>query len=337
VNINLGSPYLPDVGSNSPKLSALTNSAFGAAAAAGFPTDTHSPHTGFNLAAFRTPGLLGTHGFNIGFREYNSGGFDFHNQSNGLGGVELNDDLRATNSPSDNRNLDNNSYNYYASNGHTNGNKKYEHRLNGNSDSEKHLSDKELKRRDSRENSPSHNNNKYYLNSVTSDDIVVRRTEDTDSPVGSSRSFSSQKNEDFDYHSSHNDSIGSHSPENLSSSTSHNNNHTNNTTNSNNNNNSSINNSSCNNNNNNNNINNKLKVHPNSINEMLDHKLHLSFLGPPLAALHSMTEMKSQGSPQAGSHNSQGGAPNPHGIDTILSRPPPVTSAQLNALAGGKC
>lgn len=95
--------------------------------------------------------------------------------------------------------------------------------------------------------------------------------------------------------------------------------------------------------------------------EMLDHKLPLSFLGPPLAALHSMAEMKSpNGSPlingnsssgsmsgissasmgpgQTTAHNLQGTA-NPHGIDTILSRPPPVTSTGLNALTGGmyKC
>uniref|UniRef100_A0A8W7K886 Homeobox domain-containing protein n=1 Tax=Anopheles albimanus TaxID=7167 RepID=A0A8W7K886_ANOAL len=114
---------------------------------------------------------------------------------------------------------------------------------------------------------------------------------------------------------------------------------------------------------------------------MLDHKLHLSFLGPPLAALHSMTEMKAaqqqqqqqqqhQQHPQQqqqhhqqqhpGSQQQQqqqvphpGASPpahqtavsqtqthaptasNPHGIDTILSRPPPVTTAQLNALGGG--
>jgi hypothetical protein len=328
------------VGSNSPKLSALTNSAFGVAAAANFPADSQSPHPAFNLAAFRSPGLLGTHGFNIGFREYNSPGFDFHNNgqhgggggngSSGGGNSELNDDLRG--SPSDNRNLDNSGYGY----GYVNGHKKFESRLNG---------DKEAKRRDSRDNSPSNSAGKYYhLSSpVTSDDIVVRRPDDTDSPVGSSRSFSSQKNEDFDYHSSHNDSLGSHSPENLSSSHNNNNNNNNNSLSNNNNNNNNsgsllVNGNSCSNNNNNNNSSSgsNKKVQPTSINDMLDHKLHLSFLGPPLAALHSMTEMKSQGSPQTATHNSQGGAPNPHGIDTILSRPPPVTSAQLNALAGGK-
>ncbi|KAL5293359.1 NKX6-1 family protein [Megaselia abdita] len=110
--------------------------------------------------------------------------------------------------------------------------------------------------------------------------------------------------------------------------------------------------------------------------EMLDHKLPLSFLGPPLAALHSMAEMKSPGAhnnnnntssnnnnnnsssngnsnvnssnsvngsfgglanhhqPQTTPHNTHGTA-NPHGIDTILSKPPAVTSAGLSALTGG--
>ncbi|KAH8379778.1 hypothetical protein KR009_007230 [Drosophila setifemur] len=116
-------------------------------------------------------------------------------------------------------------------------------------------------------------------------------------------------------------------------------------------------------------------LHHNNNNNNMDHKLPLSFLGPPLAALHSMTtEMKSaQGgggggggggssasgnglsyghspnshlisdrgsggsssssSTTANTTNSQGAA-NPHGIDTILSKPPPVTSAGLSALTG---
>ncbi|XP_067643236.1 homeobox protein Hmx [Eurosta solidaginis] len=126
--------------------------------------------------------------------------------------------------------------------------------------------------------------------------------------------------------------------------------------------------------NNNNNINNNSisGVHPlgvhhnNNNNNMLEHKLPLSFLGPPLAALHSMTEMKTGGGGAGGmmngyansqqSHlisdgrggivnNSISGSmsttttthtqANPHGIDTILSKPPPVTSAGLSALTGG--
>lgn len=66
--------------------------------------------------------------------------------------------------------------------------------------------------------------------------------------------------------------------------------------------------------------------------EMLEHKFPISFLGQPLAALHSMTEMKNNSQSTQISHS----APNPHGIDTILSRPPPVTSSAINALAGGK-
>lgn len=80
---------------------------------------------------------------------------------------------------------------------------------------------------------------------------------------------------------------------------------------------------------------------------MLDpHNLPLSFLGPPLAALHSMAEMKATSNggngvtfhdqkptqTQLGPH----GAANPHGIDTILSRPPPTTSAGMNAMSTGK-
>lgn len=93
---------------------------------------------------------------------------------------------------------------------------------------------------------------------------------------------------------------------------------------------------------------------------MLEHKLPFNFLGPPLAALHSMTEMKSSmgggaggdsnnnstsapsmSSPNAGltaqTMHGQANAPNPHGIDTILSRPPPVTSAGLSSLTAGEC
>lgn len=93
---------------------------------------------------------------------------------------------------------------------------------------------------------------------------------------------------------------------------------------------------------------------------MLEHKLPFNFLGPPLAALHSMTEMKSSlgggagggdsnnnstsapsmSSPNAGhtaqTMHGQANAPNPHGIDTILSRPPPVTSAGLSSLTAGQ-
>lgn len=134
------------------------------------------------------------------------------------------------------------------------------------------------------------------------------------SPIDSSRSYSaSQKSEEGDYHSPiHPDSVGSRSPENLSTS------------------------------------NTSTTKKPN---EMLDHhKIPLSFLGPPLAALHSMTNsaaVAANGISGSGGNNSNNslqqtsslgshGAANPHGIDTILSRPPPVTSAGLNALTSGK-
>jgi hypothetical protein len=155
---------------------------------------------------------------------------------------------------------------------------------------------------------------------------------DTCSPEETtSRSYSSHKNDDIGSRSPlhhNNDSVGSQSPENLSSSRSAHNININNSNNHNN-----HNNSSNNNNNNSSNSNNNNGIHQNpSVSDMLDHKLQLSFLGPPLAALHSMTEMKSQNSPQT-SQNAQC-VTNPHGIDSILSRPTPVTSAHLNALGG---
>ncbi|XP_017841430.1 homeobox protein Nkx-6.1 [Drosophila busckii] len=130
------------------------------------------------------------------------------------------------------------------------------------------------------------------------------------------------------------------------------------------------------NNNNHNNINNNNNaVHQHNNNNNLEHKLPLSFLGPPLAALHSMTtEMKTaqsvgvagvmgaagggassgnslgyghspnshlisdrvsgSGSSSSSTTTNTQGAANPHGIDTILSKPPPVTSAGLSALTG---
>lgn len=141
------------------------------------------------------------------------------------------------------------------------------------------------------------------------------------SPIDSSRSYFSQKSENGFLSPIRRTSVGSQSPENLSASG-------------------------------------RLLEfsgsggHP-SGKEMLEHKLPLSFLGPPLAALHSMTEMKSSmgdnnnnntpgqtiTSPNSGPQQTgpNGGAPNnPHGIDTILSRPPPVTTAGgFTALTGG--
>lgn len=169
--------------------------------------------------------------------------------------------------------------------------------LNKNLHENIHKSYKEV--HNSRENSPREN---FRVDSPD------KRRADTCSPEESSRSYSSQKIDDAGsqspIHNHNNDSLGSQSPENLSSR-----NHHQQQQHSNNNN------------------------HQNSLNDMLDHKLNLSFLGPPLAALHSMTEMKSQTSPQQTSHASQAPS-NPHGIDSILSRPTPVTSSNLNALGG---
>jgi len=139
-------------------------------------------------------------------------------------------------------------------------------------------------------------------------DSPENKRADTCSPEESLRSYSSQKNDGCSRSPIHNnnDSLGgSQSPENLSKSQ-HNHHHQQQ----------------------------QQQQSGKSHLEMLDHKLQMSFLGPPLAALHSMAEMKSQsqGSPQT-TQNSQG-LSNPHGIDSILSRPTPVTSAQLNALGG---
>lgn len=157
------------------------------------------------------------------------------------------------------------------------------------------------------------NNNQHSFERGRSESPDLN-TEQRCSPVESSRSYpTSQKSDEGGYHSPiHPDSVGSRSPENLSSLAK-------------------------------------------KSNEMLDHhKLPLSFLGPPLAALHSMTEMKSANITGGGNGGQNGnnsnniglqqtqsqigahGAANPHGIDTILSRPPPVTTAGLNALTSGK-
>ncbi|XP_053691354.1 homeobox protein 10 [Sabethes cyaneus] len=343
-----------DLGGESPKTGNLAVPAgYGGGASqqqtTGFPHPDCAPNS-FNLAAFRSPGLLGTHGFNFGnnfgFRDpsvfdptnVHQGPIQQHlPQTNGntllnlAQGFRNNNDTSPVNlylgnsSPSRDTNLD--TYCYQK--------KDYP-------DSQENLSYNEQNKDDevnilSRENSP---NGRINYNSDSSD--IRDKRQDTCSPVDSSRSYSSQNKDDLTgYHSPHNDSVGSRSPENLSHIGL---------------NNPAIvpvgsgytpNNPNCSNNNNLIN-NNHLKTKSHTISDMLDHKLQLSFLGPPLAALHSMTEMKAQqgGSPvqntppQTQTHQvagvpGGGGAPNPHGIDTILSRPPPVTSAQLNALGGG--
>ncbi|KAL1396248.1 hypothetical protein pipiens_002723 [Culex pipiens pipiens] len=359
--------YLTDLGNESPKAGPLAvPSSYGGGAPqqhlAGF---SRSDCTGnsFNLAAFRSPGLLGTHGFNFGnnfgFRDPSV--YDPANvppapiqqhipQLNGNSLLNLSQGFRANgdgspvnlylgnSSPNRDTNLD--AYCYQ---------KKPEYpESQDNLNYNEHNKDDEVNIL-SRENSPS---GRINYNSDSSD--IRDKRQDTCSPVESSRSYSSQNKDDLPgYHSPHNDSVGSRSPENLSHGG--NTNHLTPTPNSgtytpNNNNNNG---SSIPNNNNLINNNNHLKSKSHTISDMLDHKLQMSLLGPPLAALHSMTEMKAAQQQQGGSpvqtvspqtqypsHQTAvggngAGAPNPHGIDTILSRPPPVTSAQLNALGGG--
>ncbi|EAT44651.1 AAEL004033-PA [Aedes aegypti] len=354
---NLGSHYLTELGGESPKAGPLAvPTTYGGGnpqqSLSGFSRLDCSPNS-FNLAAFRSPGLLGTHGFNFsnnfGFRDPSV--YDPANvpqtplqqhvpQANGSSLLNLTQGFRGasdgspvnlylgSSSPTRDTNLD--SYGYQK--------KDYP-------DSQDNISFNEQNKDDevnvlSRENSP---NGRVNYNSDSSD--VREKRLGTCSPVESNRSYSSQNKDDLaGYHSPHNDSVGSRSPENLSHVGASNSSitqingsyaasNTNGTTLTNNNN--LIN-------------NNHLKGKSHTISDMLDHKLQMSFLGPPLAALHSMTEMKVQGgspvqatSPQTQMHQTglpgsgAGGAPNPHGIDNILSRPPPVTSAQLNALGGG--
>jgi hypothetical protein len=258
-----------------------------------------------NLAAFRTPGFLGSNG-SFGFTNFNSfdqcdaNGLNFthgfrHNKS------PVNLYLQNSNSPSsvnhcENGGASDNNFCYQTNNNnnHSNNNNNNIQLNNKNLDSaHKNNNYNNYSEVSSRENSPRDN---YRVDSPGD------KRADTCSPEETSRSYSSHKNDDIGSRSpNHNDnSIDSQSPENLSSSKSHLNN------------------------NNNKNL---------SASDMLDHKLQLSFLGPPLAALHSMTEMKSQQNSPQTSQNSQC-VTNPHGIDSILSRPTPVTNAHLNALGG---
>lgn len=274
----LGSPFVQSSGSDSPKLSGIIGPHHLASNYSSGQLDINSlspSANAFNLAAFRSPGFLGAHGFsfggNFGYREHSPGTFDGNNQT-GLSGQNSQNFNNNSSSPINNPYNDRNSPNrdgflsdYYHNNNTSKKPSEY-----GNSDNRG--SDRQ--------------NNHSFGRDSESPELQTRS-----SPVDSSRSYPSQKSDG--YHSPHQDSIGSRSPENLSG---------------------------------------KQKS---TIPDMLDHhKLPLSFLGPPLAALHSMTEMKSAGHQQTnpGGHN----APNPHGIDTILSRPPPVTSAGINALTNGK-
>lgn len=259
-----------------------------------------------NLAAFRAPAFLGSNG-SFGFANFSS--FD-QCENNGLNfshGFRHNKSpvslyLNNSNSPSANNN------NHCGDNGGGGGGgENFNYQNNNNNNNNVQLNNKNI---DSSGHKNNYNNNSEVHSRGNSPrdnyrvDSPIDKRADTCSPEETSRSYSSHRNEDIGSRSPNNDSLGSQSPENLSSSKSQ---------------------SSCN--KNKNNINHS---------DMLDHKLQLSFLGPPLAALHSMTEnsiMKSQNSPQT-SQNSQCPT-NPHGIDSILSRPTPVTSAHLNAALGG--
>lgn len=329
--INLGSPYLTELGTNSPKLGALVVANYPTSIGGSFHS-IDSPNA-FNLAAFRSPGFLGSHGFGFaaasnfaGFRDPNQNGFETNqgeanslNLSQGFRHTNNNSPVNLylgnSNSPTHNRGDSVESFCYQDNNNRLNKDFDNNYNLTNNNNNTIHNKKDDLNSL-SRENSP-----RNHYNS-DSPDLLNNKRADTCSPVDSSRSYSSQRNEEIGYHSpSHNnDSLGSQSPENLSSPVKNsNNNHL-----------------STNHNNNLHNSNNSAHHNKsNSISEMLDHKLQLSFLGPPLAALHSMTEMKSQNSPQT-SQNHTPGLSNPHGIDSILSRPTPVTSAQLNALTGGE-
>lgn len=400
-SFNLGSPYLQASGGDSPKLSGfvappshLAPSHFGGT----FSPLSTAAHA-FNLAAFRTPGFLGAHGFaafgaNIGggYRDHSPNSFDGNISSGGGGGggsvgsgggaiVPLNTFNTNSNSPTNQyssarssisptaRDAYLNSDYYHHNNNTTTTSTTATNKLTDSHSNSEHLtSDRHhLHSQHTPTNNHYHNsnhqhhhhnhhhhhhqhnnsnNNNHSISNSNHNSFERAASESPalsvneprcSSPVESLRSYpTSQKSDEggsvggggggggsgvgVGYHSpSHPDSVGSRSPENLSASA----------------------------------------TSKKSVGDMLDHhKIPLSFLGQPLAALHSMTEMKSasnnggnggggnagnanitgngHGMQQTQSHIGSHGAANPHGIDTILSRPPPVTSAGLNALTSGK-
>ncbi|GAB0087969.1 uncharacterized protein DMENIID0001_023400 [Sergentomyia squamirostris] len=331
--INLGSPYLSATGSDSPKLGALVAPHLSGNISP-FPFAAATQHAAqLNLAAFRSPAFLGSHGFSFG------GGFGYTRDNQGGGNSAAQFDCQSGQLNHHHhhhhhhqiafRNNNNNSpVNLFVGASGSNSVSGILSATDG-VDRDGNLSDycnfgdhraptKDIDSQDitypncassrdedtphyttSRDNSPLQNN----LQSESPEGTAKRL--ETESPVESSRSYLSQKSDDIaGYHSPHNDSLGSRSPENLTGRRS---------------------------------LDYPTAAHKN-VSDMLDHKLPLSFLGPPLAALHSMTEMKSPGGTnvsQSQSQSNQTGTANPHGIDTILSRPSPVTSAGLSALTGG--
>lgn len=328
-------------GSDSPK---LLTSPFGNSANGFTPLTSAAAHHALNLAAFRSPGFLGAHGFAFGaahienYRDHSPESFVEHpsptsihnhnnnnnnnpNSANSLSALQQNYSTNSnspTNKYSSARSSPPTRDGYLSSDYYHNNNTTTASAIKAaieshqnNSDyisSERHLT--------SQKSIDSNLNNNLNSSSGALANINRRINFDRTSPdspetqrCDSSRSYpTSQKSDEGDYYSpTHPDSVGSRSPDHLSSATA-----------------------------------------TKKSNNMLDHhKLPLSFLGPPLAALHSMTEMKSanvnsavntsssnsiqQTQSQLNSH----GTANPHGIDTILSRPPPVTTAGLNALTSG--
>lgn len=338
-SINLGSPFLQISGSDSPKLVA-SHFGGGGSSSSFSPLTSAAAHHAFNLAAFRSPGFLGAHGFafsatNIGnYREHSPSSFAEHHSPSSNHTANNNNTINSLNTAHQSYNTNSNSPNHqysparssprdgylssdYYHNNNTTTASAIKAAIESHHNSE-YLSSERHHSNHSNNNSTSLNNNNNHISSNRHRNFDRATSESPEpqarsSPVDSSRSYSaSQKSEEGDYHSPiHPDSIGSRSPENLSTSTA------------------------------------STTKKPN---EMLDHhKLPLSFLGPPLAALHSMTNSAaaaangvSVGSGNSGNNSiqqtqsslSSHGAANPHGIDTILSRPPPVTSAGLNALSG---
>lgn len=356
-------------GSDSPK---LISSPFGNSAN-GFTPLTSVAHHALNLAAFRSPGFLGAHGFAFGaahienYRDHSPESFIEHSSPSSV---------HSTNTNNNNNNSNNNNSNHHHHHHHhhhpnsanslsalqqnyspnsTSPTNKYSSARSGSPTRDAYLSSdyyhnnnittasaikaaieshqnnssddyssgqKNIDNNLNINNNHGKNNNNNNNNNGSSSSSLVHTNRrlhfdraSSESPdaqrCDSSRSYpTSQKSDEGDYYSpAHPDSAGSRSPENLSAASAT-----------------------------------SLK----KSNNMLDHhKLPLSFLGPPLAALHSMTEMKSatansgvntsnansiqQTQSQLNSH----GTANPHGIDTILSRPPPVTTAGLNALTSG--
>ncbi|XP_055302264.1 brain-specific homeobox protein [Sitodiplosis mosellana] len=338
---NLGSPFLHTTGSDSPK---LITSPFGNSANGFTPLSSAAAHHALNLAAFRSPGFLGAHGFTFGaahidnYRDHSPESFIEHpsptsihtinnnynnsnnnqNSANSLSALQQNYSTNSSSPTNTNKYLSARSSPptrdaYLSSDYYHNNNTTTASAIKAAIENHQNNSDYILSERhpSSQKNSELQLNNNHNSNSS----LVNINRRFSESPetqrCDSSRSYpTSQKSDEGDYYGPNHqcDSVGSRSPENLSSSTA---------------------------------------TATKKSNNMLDHhKLPLSFLGPPLAALHSMTEMKSntgnsalnttnsnsfqQTQSQLSSHGS-----NPHGIDTILSRPPPVTSAGLNALTSG--